>query len=609
MTVVLHALQYATAAGFVLMAAITVRDWVRSRDRSRGYLALAVGLLGLVSLMSQLMSVLRPPLSIAVSELCVVAFMLSGYALLLFRHSLIPLSFKARARVAALCAAATLPIAVLILFPNAPIWLALAIVIPWIAVWIGAIAEPVIRFWLVSRDRPVVQRARLRALAGGYGGIIVVLFVAIVAAPLATTPAYQVGVQALTLAVIPFLYVAFAPPRWLRRVWAGREEEAFGAAVRELLLFSPDRDTLAQRSLDWAMRLVGADSGLLVDGGELLVTEGLDEAARERLTKELTDGTTGAVALGHGGTVAIAASVQTEHGSSGVAVVSGPFTPIFGSDEVARLQQYTVAFMAGLDRVRLVESLRASDESVRQLNRDLERRVHERTAQLEASNKELEAFSYTVSHDLRAPLRAISGFSQILLDGYRDRLDSEGQRYMELVSSNAVDMGKLIDSLLSFSRLTRQQMTTQLVDPAAVARKAFDRLRAEINGRQVDCQFQDLPSVRSDPVLLEQVYANLLSNAVKFTRDRNPARIEVGYRRDGETHPYYVRDNGAGFDMRYVDKLFGVFQRLHRQDEFEGIGAGLAIVQRIVRRHGGEVWAESEVGKGATFYFTLGARA
>ena len=607
MTTLLQALQYATAAGFVLLAAITVRDWLRSRVASRGYLALAIGLLGFVALTSQLGGFLRPPISIVLTELTTAAFMLSGYALLLFRDSLSPLSFKAKARVGAVCVITTLALGVLILFPHSPLWLELVVVIPWISVWMGAVGEPVVRFWLVSRDRPVVQRARLRALSGGYGGIILVLFVAIVAAPLAQNAVYRLGVQVMSLGVIPFLYVAFAPPRWLRRIWRAREEEAFSAAVRDLLLFSPDRETLAQRSLDWALRLVGADSGLLVDaGGELLATEGLDAPARNRLTAELARGTVGTVSLDHpGGRVAIAAPLQTEHGVGGLAVVSGPFTPIFGSDEVSRLQQYAAAIVAALDRVRLVESLRASDESVRLLNRDLEKRVKERTAQLEASNKELEAFSYTVSHDLRAPLRAITGFSQILLADHRDQLDGDGQRYMDLVSSNAVDMGKLIDALLTFSRLTRQQMRTELVEPALVARKAFDRIRGDINGRLVDCQIQDLPAIRSDAVLLEQVYANLLGNAVKFTRERNPARIEVGSTRKGDTTTYYVRDNGAGFDMQYADKLFGVFQRLHRQDEYEGTGAGLAIVQRIVRRHGGEIWAESEVGKGATFYFTL----
>lgn len=609
MTVVVQALQYATAAGFVLLAAITVRDWLRSRERSRGYLALAIGLLGFVSLVSQVARFLQPPISIAVSELNVVAFMLSGYALLLFRDSLAPLRFKTKALVAAVCVVATLAIGVIVLLPKSPVWLQLAIAIPWIGVWIGSVAEPVVRFWLVSRDRPVVQRARLRALSAGYGGIILVLFVAIVAAPLAKNPVYQVGIQALTLCVIPILYVAFAPPRWLRRVWRAREEEAFSGAVRDLLLFSPDRETLAQRSLDWAIRLVGADSGLLVDAdGELLVTEGLDEPVRERLSDELARGTSGTISLGPaGGRVAIAAPLQTANGIGGLVVVSGPFTPIFGSDEVSRLQQYSAAFLAALDRVRLVESLRASDESVRELNRDLERRVVERTTQLEASNKELEAFSYTVSHDLRAPLRAIAGFSQILLDDHRDELDPDGRRYLDLVSTNAAYMGNLIDALLSFSRLTRQPMSTERVYPAAIAQKAFARVRGEINGRQVDCQIQELPAVHTDAVLLEQVYVNLLGNAVKFTRERNPARIEVGFTRDRGKVTYYVRDNGVGFDMRYADKLFGVFQRLHAQEEYEGTGAGLAIVQRIVRRHGGEIWAESELGKGATFYFTLEA--
>ena len=612
MTFILQALQYATAAGFVLLAAITLRDWLRSRVASRGYLALAIGMLGVVSLVSQVGRFIQPPLSIAISLFTVFAFMLSGYALLLFRDSLIPLHEKTKARVGAVCLAASVVVGVITVVPHAPQLLLLALVIPWIAVWIGCVAEPVVRLWLVARDRPAVQKARLRALSGGFGGLIMVLFVAIVAAPLAKNAIYQLAIQLMSILVIPFLYVAFAPPGWLRRMWRAREEEAFSDALGELLLFTPDRETMAERSLDWAIRLVGADSGLLVDaGGEVLATEGLEEGARAMLIAELSNRLASTLALDDTGTrLGIVAPFETANGTGGLAVVSGPFTPIFGSDEVSRLQQYAVFVATALERVRLVESLRASDESVRHLNRDLERRVTERTAQLEASNKELEAFSYTVSHDLRAPLRAISGFSQIILDEYKDKLDEEGQHYVDLLSSNAIDMGRLIDALLSFSRLTRQQMTNELVDTAAVATRAFDRIRGDFNGRHVECEIQALPEARSDAVLLEQVFANLIGNAVKFSRDRDPARIEVGFTKgDHAEITYFVRDNGAGFDMQYADKFFGVFQRLHRRDEFEGTGAGLAIVQRIVHRHGGEIWAESEVDKGATFYFTLKSAA
>jgi len=225
---------------------------------------------------------------------------------------------------------------------------------------------------------------------------------------------------------------------------------------------------------------------------------------------------------------------------------------------------------------------------------------------LEVSNKELEAFTYSVSHDLRAPLRAVGGFSRILIDEHAALLPPEVQRYLGLVLSNTLQMGRLVDDLLSFSRFSRQAMADGLVDPAQLVREAMDLLGGEQPDHTVKLTVGDLLPCRGDRTLLKQVFVNLLSNALKFTRQRSPAIIEVGSsRKDGETI-YFVRDNGAGFDMRYVGKLFGVFQRLHSSETYEGTGVGLAIVQRIVHRHGGRVWAEGEPDKGATFYFTLG---
>ena len=235
------------------------------------------------------------------------------------------------------------------------------------------------------------------------------------------------------------------------------------------------------------------------------------------------------------------------------------------------------------------------------LNEDLKQRAVE----LETANKELEAFSYSVSHDLRAPLRAIDGFARILMDKHLPQLLPEAQRYLRLVRDNAKQMGDLIDDLLAFSRLTRQSLERRQVVPSEIARDALHDLGYEDNGR-AHVSVKALPGCQADPALLKQVFVNLLSNALKFARRRDPAQIEVGNLNGNGEPVYYVRDNGVGFDMKYADKLFGVFQRLHRAEEYEGTGVGLAIVQRIVHRHGGRVWAEAEVNKGATFYFTLG---
>jgi PAS domain S-box-containing protein len=250
------------------------------------------------------------------------------------------------------------------------------------------------------------------------------------------------------------------------------------------------------------------------------------------------------------------------------------------------------------------ERMRAEAE-VRRLNASLEARIAERTAELLAANKEMESFSYSVSHDLRAPLRAIEGFSRILLEDYGEKLDAEGRRLANVVRDSARRMAQMIDDILAFSRVGRAAMEAAPVNMQAEVRKAISDLAPVIEGREVDFEIGDLPSAQGDAAMLQHVWANLLGNSAKYTRPRDRAIIQIGAQiADGET-VYFVRDNGVGFDMRYVDKLFGAFQRLHGA-EFSGAGIGLSIVKRIVTRHGGRVWAEAEVDKGATFFFSLG---
>jgi PAS domain S-box-containing protein len=252
-----------------------------------------------------------------------------------------------------------------------------------------------------------------------------------------------------------------------------------------------------------------------------------------------------------------------------------------------------------------ITELKKVEDEVHELNALLEERVKERTAQLENANSELEAFSYSISHDLRAPLRAIDGFSKFLLDDYSDKLDSEGKRLLAHVRSNTQKMDKLITDILTLSRISRSEHKLAIIDMTKMVKSMFNEVVPYGEHATLTFNVGELPLANADATYLKQVWINLISNAVKFSSEKRKPRITVGGYTDDGNNIYYIADNGVGFNQEYAHKLFGVFQRLHKSDEFEGTGVGLAIVQRIIQRHGGKVWAEGKEGKGATFYFSL----
>jgi len=588
---VVGTLQVASTVAFVAIAALTIRDWLRTKALSQMYLALAVGSLAAVSLLGQVGKLLGPGFTAVSAYFTIVIFLASGLALLLFRDSVIPLAPRTRRLVlAAVALTGLFLIALQLVFGrNAPKPLQFAALGAFVVVWCGCVGEPSIRLWLSARRRPAVQRARMRALSLGYLGIVAILLSAIFTASLAKEPAVQIGFALAGIAIVPLLYAGFAAPVWLRRTWRQGEESKFQQATHDIVMFSTDPAVLARRALEWAVRLTGTDAGFFDSGTTILATLGMTRDEAEVIRSRVGPGAANRTVPLVGRPPRTAIVVGLPGTEASLVLVGGPFTPVFGSDEQAWIQQYASLAATGLERVRLVEQVTA------------------RTRELESANRELEAFSYTISHDLRAPLRAINGFTSILLEEYAANMPEDARGYLQRVKDNGAHMGNLVDDLLAFSRLGRQTVRTQTVKARDAVDRALAQLAPEMQGRHIELVIGELPDCNVDPLLLEQVFMNLLSNAIKYSGKRESARIEVGTQPGHaiEGPIFFVRDNGAGFDMQYADKLFGVFQRLHRSQDYEGTGVGLAIVHRIVERHGGRIWAEAKVDQGATFYFTL----
>jgi signal transduction histidine kinase len=382
--------------------------------------------------------------------------------------------------------------------------------------------------------------------------------------------------------------------------WVGYAEHDEAKTVRPVAWAGTETGYIKAAQITWADVERGrGPTGVAIRQGEVVYTQDFATDPRMSLWRES--------ALKRGYRSSIALPLKDDKTNIfGALTIYSTKPNSFTQDELRLLTEFADNLAFGLSVLYIGTELKLAEDEIRKFNQELEKRIQERTIELEVANKELEAFSYSVSHDLRAPLRSISGFVGLLSENLGTKLDPQSQQYIQIINKSIKRMNMLIDDLLSFSRMSRSEMSKTEVDLEALVKDVVQEIEIGVKGRSINWFINDLPVVTGDYAMLRVVLFNLLSNAVKFTATRASAEIEVGYQfNTKEETIIFVKDNGVGFDNKYASKLFGVFQRLHRSDEFEGTGIGLANVRQIISRHGGRSWAEGQPEHGATFYFSL----
>ena len=597
-------LEWFTQGAIVLLAVLVLAQWTHWRDRVSFDIFLVFGSLAVLVILERALRVAHIDV-VWIGPLGVSVLLAHPYLLLRVISHFRPVSLPFQGIAAA------------------------GLVVSLVAIWVAGARSTLLVFiafvyfvWLLAY---VAWAFRVGAKAAGgvthwrmlhaaWGAILLAMvFVlgALVAVVPPTTDAASAFIPLFALTAALNYYFAFAPPPWLRRVWQSAELYEF-LAERALAVSTPSQADLLNRLCAFvtsAVGATGASAALWDDRQEHLIVQvsrwGYLEPGRPvpegRLLKAWWDDRAALVKEfewvlrgGAPGSVYVV-PIPSRVGPRGLLFVVLPKGALFVSDDLALLRVCCGEAAVQLDNAIMSER-----------QHRLIAELGERSEQLAAVNKELEAFSYSVSHDLRAPLRHISGFTELLLKSDGDGLDDGKKRFLRLIAESAVKMGELIDALLVFSRMGRTEMLHTRVDLDAIVRVARRDAEQADPERTVKWVIHPLPQVAGDPSMLQLVFTNLLSNAFKYSRKREDPTIEIGCQEASSAEAVvFVRDNGVGFDMAYADRLFGVFQRLHRAEDFEGTGIGLANVQRIVLRHGGRVWAESELGKGATFYVAL----
>jgi len=566
--------QNITTVAFVALGVAIAYRWYRQPGRAQGMLALAIILLGLVSAAGRLQDPDSPNAIVALFS--TVGFLASGYFVLLFRHELIPLG-----RGALLASNVLLAISIVVAVAevlwlrdvSGP-WMELAL-LELIAAWAIFTGEPIVRFWLASNRLPAVQRARMRFLGAGFAVLIAILFVAVLGGSALQSPTAVLVTQLVALAVVPAIYVSFAPPSLLRRIWRMSEENEVRAAMQDLLIFSPSRQVLAERAVYWAVRLMGATAGFVTDpDGKVLAATGMDEATAEALLARQADGDDRI----------ISAPLHMADGEGTLAIVAGRFTPVFGTDEISQLRAYANSVSAGLARAG----------------------VTERMAAIEGSKTQ---FLNLASHELRGPVTVIRGYVSMLESGLLGQLNERGRKAAGVMSLKVTEMNELIEEMIEAARLEDGALTMRLAecDLRDVARSAADATSPLVDASHTI--ELDLPDrrvrVKIDEDRTRTIIGNLLSNAIKYSPGGGKVTCQVRAR--AGTARVSVIDEGLGVAPDNLPVLFTRFGRVitPETEHLKGTGLGLFLGRQLARLQGGDITVVSTPGKGSTFTLHL----
>ena len=592
----LTTLQNIGALAFVLLGVATAVRWSRQRTPSTGFLALAIILLSFVTVAGRLSTLLHLS-STAVTSVTLVAFMGSAYALLRYRDSLIPLSrtWHLVAIVATIgVTAAFLASQALVAAKVVSISVETVVAFGLIGVWAALVLEPIARFWLVARSLPAVQAWRLRSLSLGFAAIVAILVFAIAGQAIARQPAVQVAIQVILIAIVPLLYVSLSPPAWLRREWRSAEEEGLQGFMTDLQL-SEDSDALESRAIEWAMRLVGGASAAIFDSSRhVRASVALTPGQLDELVHRLADLPHGVsrATLGGSGHTLLVLPVSGLSSSGSLVVLSGPFSPGLGSDEVSRVQQFMSAFATALDRRHLIERLKESN------------------ARLVDADRHKSLFLASMSHELRTPLNAILGFSELLIDAPDGQFPvATRTRFLQQIHSSGKHLLGLINDILDLSKIEAGQMELRLqtVLVSEVVAQVLSTVEPLAAQKQITIKTGEMSAgeITADAGKLKQMLLNLVANAVKFTPDGG--EVTVTSTRLEKTVEIAVADNGIGIALKDHSRVFQGFQQVDSGMERQqsGTGLGLHLTRRFAALHGGDVLIDSQLGNGSVFTITL----